>query len=146
VTHSGSGGITSELLAGILQRLDDLNLFQRSKGVPDPCILVDGHGPRFENEFLSYIMDKDHRWEVCLGLPNATHVWQVGDLSQQDGTYKIKSVQAKQELVDQKSFLKEEPKLTRNDIIPITIKVYTRRRLEVWKEISMLLQFEDGTL
>jgi hypothetical protein len=53
VTHSSSGGITAEILTGILQRLDDLDVFQRSEGVPDPCVLLDGHGSRFENEFLS---------------------------------------------------------------------------------------------
>lgn len=39
-----SGGITPKILHDALKRLDDLGVFPRGNGFPDPFLLVDGHG------------------------------------------------------------------------------------------------------
>jgi hypothetical protein len=51
---STKGSITSALLAVMLERMDDLELFDRSDGII-PFILLDGHGSRFEDPFVEYI-------------------------------------------------------------------------------------------
>jgi hypothetical protein len=45
--------ITSALLAAMLRKMDDLELFDRSDGI-HPFILLDGHGSRFELPFVEY--------------------------------------------------------------------------------------------
>jgi hypothetical protein len=105
VTNSESGGITPEILAAAFAKMDKIRLFPRSEGVPDPFVLLDGHGSRFQPPFLEYILDKSHPWEVCLGLPNGTHVWQVGDSKQQNGAYKRELILAKRTLIQEKQGL-----------------------------------------
>jgi hypothetical protein len=48
------GSITSDLLAEMLKKMDDLELFDRSDGI-DPFLLLDGHSSRFELPFVEYI-------------------------------------------------------------------------------------------
>ena len=57
ISHSESGSITSDLLAAMLQHMDDCQDFDRTDGVP-PIFLLDGHGRRFELPFLEYINDE----------------------------------------------------------------------------------------
>ena len=38
---------------------------------------------------MNYIFDDAHKWFVCIGVPYATHYWQVADSSKLNGTYKI---------------------------------------------------------
>jgi len=85
---SESGGITGELLTKMLKYIDDLEVFDRSNGV-NPFLLLDGHGSRFEIDFLEYINSPEHKWTVCVGVPYGTGIWQVGDSSEQNGCFKI---------------------------------------------------------
>lgn len=84
---SESGGITADILVKVLKIMDDLNLFPRVNGSM-PFLLVDGHQSRLDPVFLEYINNAGHRWKVCLGVPYATTLWQVGDSSQQNGSFK----------------------------------------------------------
>jgi hypothetical protein len=52
VTNSESGGITPEILADCLARIDKLDVFPRSEDVPNPFVLLDGHGSHFDPTFL----------------------------------------------------------------------------------------------
>jgi hypothetical protein len=124
VTNSESGGMTSEILAACLKTMDDANVFPRSDGIPKPFVLLDGHGSRFEPLFLDYITDKTHRWEVCLGLPNGTHIWQVGDGKQQNGSFKRQLVKAKHDKVREKMHAHKEAKITKSDIVPLVNKAF----------------------
>jgi hypothetical protein len=70
----------------------------RKAGDPPPAVILDGHGSRLSIEFLRYVNNLDrvgdvveganHKWNIYLGLPNATAYWQVGDASQQNGAWK----------------------------------------------------------
>ena len=75
---SESGGITAEILVVILTILDNLNVFLRINGLI-PFLLLDGHFTRLDPLFLKYINDPLHLWKVCLGVPYATTLWQLGD-------------------------------------------------------------------
>jgi hypothetical protein len=59
--------------------MDSLDLFPRgAEGGPLPFLLLDGHGSRFQLPFLRCTGNKDHKWNVCVGVPNGTAYWQVG--------------------------------------------------------------------
>ena len=99
VTHSESGGITSEILVEVLEHLDHHKAASRNEGDPPPCLILDGHSSRLSISFLRYIRNLDkngdeipgsnHRWNAYLGLPPiGTAYWQVGDSFQQNGWFK----------------------------------------------------------
>ena len=89
VTCSPKGSITSTILADMLKWIDGHGVFPRVPGGPTPFLLLDGHGSRLEVPFLKYINDTTHKWVVCIGVPNGTSIWQVGDSNEQNGTYKM---------------------------------------------------------
>ena len=99
VACSEKGSITSTILKGMLERLDSLNIFPRGPDKPLPFLLVDGHGSRLELPFIEYINDPAHKWKVCLGLPYGTSFWQVGDSSEQNGSYKMETYRYKDMLL-----------------------------------------------
>jgi hypothetical protein len=72
----------------MLKYIDDEQVFDRSTGL-NPFLLLDGHGSRFELEFLEYINCKESKWEVNIGLPYGTSYWQVGDSTEQNGCFKM---------------------------------------------------------
>jgi len=89
VTASPKGSITSVILADMLKWIDDIGVYPREKNGPTPFLLLDGHGSRLELPFLQYVNDPAHKWIVCIGVPNGTSVWQVGDSNEQNGSYKM---------------------------------------------------------
>ena len=97
---SPKGGITSEILKKMLERMDSFNLFPRILGGPLPFLLIDGHGSQLQLPFLRYTNDPDHPWIVCLGLPNRTALWQVGYSSEQNGCWKTSIVDSDLIVVD----------------------------------------------
>ena len=64
-------------------------------------MLVDGHQSRFEVEFLQYINDQNHKWNVCIGIPYRTSLWHVGDSVQQNGRFKMLVTKKKREIFEQ---------------------------------------------
>ena len=84
---SPKASITSQLLADILAHLDRHGVYDRSTGKL-PLLLIDGHHSRFELPFLRYISDEAHRWIVCIGVPYGTHLWQVANSSELNGSFK----------------------------------------------------------
>ena len=80
------GGITSEILVDVLRHLDGLQVFDRNGR--NPVLLVDGHETRLTPSFIKYINSPEHKWSVNLGVPYCTNIWQAGDSSEQNGTFK----------------------------------------------------------
>ena len=61
--------------------MDEIGVYDRKNDVL-PFLLLDGHQSRLELPFLQYINDEKkegHKWMVCIGVPYATHFWQVAD-------------------------------------------------------------------
>jgi hypothetical protein len=134
VTNSETGSINSAILVQILKHIDALNLFPRDVDVPSPGLLVDGHGSRFQLDFLSYINntteegtplpDVNHRWNCFIGLPNATALWQVGDSSEQNGQFKENLRVFAHAVRDQQRRDMTSIKLRKTDIIPMIMSAY----------------------
>jgi hypothetical protein len=101
VSNTDSGLISSELLVSFLKKMDELKLLPRMDGLK-PFLLLDGHGSRLELPFLQYMNSPDHEWVVCIGVPYGTSYWQVGDSSEQNGSYKLALTNYKRELVMKK--------------------------------------------
>jgi molybdopterin converting factor small subunit len=80
----------------MLKTIDDAGVFERTPGGPVPFLLLDGHHSRLEVPFLDYIFDDKHKWFVCIGVPYATHYWQVADSSELNGTYKMALTKGKE--------------------------------------------------
>jgi hypothetical protein len=114
-----SGSITSEILKNCLQKLDELKLFPRVPGGPNPFLLLDGHGSRFELPFMVYINDPQTTWFVCIGVPYGTSYWQVGDSAEQNGCFKMKNTEAKEILVAWKASHGLPIMIEKTDIVPI---------------------------
>ena len=116
---SPKGGITSELLKEILERMDSFDLFPRIPGGPLPFLLLDGHGSRLQLPFLLYTNDQGHPWIVCLGLPNGTALWQVGDAAEQNVCWKMAITKFKRDLVLFKMRMGLPHTITKTDIVPL---------------------------
>ena len=68
----------------------------------------------------------NHKWNICLGLPNGTAYWQVGDSSEQNGMYKNLTREAKEVIrVDQRINC-ERIKISRHHVLLIMSKVFNR--------------------
>ena len=115
---SPSGSITAEILIDILATMDHYGVIDRSHG-RKPFLLIDGHGSRFQEDFLKYVIDEDHEWVVCIGVPYGTALWQVGDSSEQNGSYKIALSKAKQRLIDKKRSKCMKLTIDYTDVIPL---------------------------
>ena len=119
VCCSPKGGITSELLKGMVECMDSLNLFPRVQGGPIPFLLLDGHGSRFQLPFMRYIGDKEHEWKVCIGVPNGTAHWQVGDSAEKNGSWKMATTQDKRKLCQFQISMGMSLSIHPSDIVPI---------------------------
>ena len=115
--NSENGSITGELLMQMLAAIDELQVFDRQEAGLNPFLLLDGHGSRFELNFLQYINEDETKWECCIGLPYGMSYWQVGDSSEQNGCFKMALTKAKQELVTKKNDAGLEFAINRTDIV-----------------------------
>ena len=133
---SPSGGVTPQILVQSLEHLDQLGVFPRGNGMPDPALLVDGHGSRLAEPFVQYVNNlkedfsddplADHRWHVALGLPYATGIWQIGDSPQENGGFKYYSRVKKTKIRTYYERHNETPHIRRYDIVPIVNYAFQR--------------------
>ena len=93
-----SASITSDILVKMLCTLDEMNLIPREANVK-PFILLDGHRRRLEIPFLRYVNTPEDHWIACIGVPYGTVLWQVGDSKEQNGSFSMAMMKAKQELL-----------------------------------------------
>ena len=124
VTFTESGGIDGPTLTAIFRCLDALGLYSedRDNGLI-PFALLDGHQSCFDLEFLTYINDANTRWNVCIGVPYGTALWQVGDSSEQNGSFKMALTAEKKRLFeDRLNCYQHDLHLIRTDILPIVNK------------------------
>ena len=126
---SKSGGITDEILEAIIEDMI-------APRFPDRCaerpivILADGHKTRFALNVLQ--ASKRNHVRIIMGVPNATHIWQVPDIYN-NGVFKILWVKVKRWWILQKSLDRdnrvpegEKDKITFNDIVILFNIVFPR--------------------
>ena len=113
--------MSGEILREIFETLDNLELFKEDREEGKiPFMLLDGHQSRFDLEFLRYINKYPHRWNVCIGVPYGTALWQVGDSSEQNGCFNINLSQIKSTMINTRiDELNHAMQLIRTDIIPL---------------------------
>jgi hypothetical protein len=116
--NSESGSINGSLLTSMLRYIDEKHVFDRTTGLA-PFLLLDGHGSRFELEFLEYIHSDETKWTVNIGLPYGTSYWQVGDSTEQNGCFKMALTKGKQALVTQKNDNGLPFQINRTDIVKL---------------------------
>ena len=120
VTCTPTGSVNGTILTEMLRHIDHHSNYRRGPNKPTPVLQLDGHQSRFHEELLSYTNEnEDHRWRLCLGVPNATHLWQVGDASQLNGKYKIETYKYKRMLMKFKLRNKLKPQIEKYDIVPM---------------------------
>ncbi len=132
---SESGGITTKILIKILKYFDTNNVFPRYPGGPIPFLLVNGHNTRLDPLFIDYINDSSHWWKVCLGVPYATSLWQVGDSSENNGTFKTEWYRLKDKLLLHKYNLGMNRTIMNYDVIPLLNRVFEKSFGQ--KEVNM---------
>ena len=121
MAFSDSGGITPTILTTIFKRLDNLGIYEEErKEGKKPFVLLDGHQSRFDLEFLDYINDPKHLWTVCIGVPYGTAYWQVGDSSEQNGSFKMNLSAWKQKTLSRRmTQMQSNLGIQATDIIPM---------------------------
>jgi hypothetical protein len=124
VTCSQSASMTTEILTDILKHIDRHVPFDRSERCP--FLLLDGHHSRFGLEFLTYIRNPQHKWTVCLGCPYATHLWQVGDSSEQNGAFKMAIKSEKNFVRQSKAKIQKPLTIERRDIVPMVHRAFLK--------------------
>ena len=67
--------------------------------------------------FLEYVNELKHTWVCCFGVPYGTAIWQVGDASEQNGTFKIALSTAKKLLIQKKEEIMQKPRIEQCEII-----------------------------
>ncbi len=110
--------LREKILVKILTCFDSIELFPHVPGGPIPFLIVDGHQSCIAPMFIEYINDQNHTWKVCLSVPYATTLWQVGDASQ-NGMVKLEWYREKKELLPWK-YLNGLP----DDVMPLMNKIY----------------------
>jgi hypothetical protein len=122
VTTTENGSITSEILVKVLEHIDSFNVFDRTEAYP--FLLLDGHGSRFAEEFLTYVNTPVHKWFVCIGVPYSTNLWQVADSSEQNGMFKSELKKAKQFVIKKKGELHLPMHVEMHDIVGIVHRAF----------------------
>ena len=120
---SKSGGITGDILVAVLTEFDARDMFPRRNGLM-PALVVDGHQSRLDPAFVEYINNPAHRWKVCLGVPYATSLWQVGDASEQNGRAKTMWYREKARFTSWKLEHHLPCKIDACDIVPLVNKLF----------------------
>ena len=66
-----------------------------------------------------YINNLNHQWKVCIGVPYATSLWQVGNSKEQNRTFKGEWYRAKTSLYEYKGDFNLELEITEEDGMPL---------------------------
>ena len=137
-----------------LDRLNKLSVFPGTSGGPIPYVLFDAHDTHLQVPYPvrvnRRIIYDDPAWMSSIGLPNGTAVWQLGDSSEQNGSYKMAMTSEKDALVLYKQRMEMPIAIQRCDVMPLvhrTVAPSFRRvesnikalRVRGWVECNLVL-------
>jgi hypothetical protein len=121
--YSPNASITSTILTNMLRCVNSHGVYYRSNST-NQVLILDGCHSRMDLEFLDYINQPENYWNVVLGVPYSTHIWQVADSSQVNGNFKIKIAKEKGEYMTHKTSNTSGMVIT--NIVPIVNGAYAR--------------------
>ena len=110
---SPNASITSDMLVEMLKQIEESVEFNRSDATP--FLLLDGHQSRVMMPFLKYVNNEATKWTAAIGVPYATHLWQVADASELNGSFKMSLAKAKREYIANNQL----ESISATDIIPL---------------------------
>ena len=127
VTFSDSGGVTSQILKDVLKHIDKCGVYRRGDTDNfEPTIQLDGHHTRFGLDFVEYCRRPENKWNVSIGCPESTHLWQIQDSSEMNGQNKLWTYHYKDKLLAFKRRMNLPLAIRRPDIIPIVNRAWKR--------------------
>ena len=121
ITCTESGLITSTILHDCLHHINKHVQWPEGQC---PALLLDGHQSRFEQDFLTYINNDETKWHAAIGVLYGTHLWQVGDSSEQNGVFKMELVCQKQFVLEKKMEIGLDFKLEKKNIIGMVRRAF----------------------
>ena len=132
VGFSEGGGISGNSLTDVLRHLEDFKLYDNDKKtLLFLCCWLMGMLVIWYS-FLKFICGENHKWTVVFGVTYETSLWQVGDSTYQNGTYKIHPVKAKHEIITHGiEHLIGDMELILTDIMPFINKAWVKPFAEV---------------
>ena len=90
-----------------------------------PFLLLDGHQSRFDIKFLCYVNDPKTKWSVCIGVPYGMAIWQVSELLEQKGNFKMRLSKEKKRIFRTRiQSYNRDLRLLKTDILPIVRKTF----------------------
>jgi hypothetical protein len=110
------------ILTDLLRVIDSHNVYDGQQGTKP--LLLDRHHLRMDLEFLEYINQPSTEWNVCIGVPYGTHLWQVADSSQINGKLKIEMTKEKCQYMKYKN---NTTGLLVTGIVPIVTGAFRQR-------------------
>jgi len=136
---SKSGDITDEILEAVIEDIFAPMFPNRSTENP-VIILADGHSTRFALNVLRKA--KELHFRIVMGVPNATHLWQVPDIYN-NGVFKmlwvnVKSWWVQQKMLDDLGYVpeSEKTKISFSDIVILFNVVFPRSFGQVEKNVK----------
>ena len=112
VSKSPKGSVSSEIITGMLQHLDEHCKFDWTT-----ISGLFGYDSRLGLNFLQYIINPETKWTVSLGVSYGTGFWQVGESSQINGSMNIACYDRKSAIAKEKHRLEIRKKCLRTNII-----------------------------
>ncbi|GAX15921.1 hypothetical protein FisN_UnNu072 [Fistulifera solaris] len=125
VYQSPSGYLTSDILRNVLKTLDELGVYERGPGLPEPCCLLDGFRSRlsFNEDLLQYCNDSAHKWNITLGVPQlAAGV----DANEATTAFRRAFAEKTLQLLEFQCDMGWEPKVEPTDLMPLIQKAWAQ--------------------
>jgi hypothetical protein len=108
--------------------------------------LLTGNQSHLDPLFIEDINNKEQKWKVCLGVPYATSLWQVGNASEQNGFVKSEWYREKAKLMVWESEHSLPRAIRPEDVMPIMNRVFlnhtARRRTIARQKQSMVGSYQ----
>ena len=125
VLESHDGGVTSELLVDVFKHLDELEIFPRTEGLPNPFVILDGHNSRLGLSFLQYVNHDAHKWTINIGVPSGAHLWLGGNTADLNWLFNVEMAKAKEDLIYNKREICQSQRIQPTDFIPLINRAWS---------------------